>query len=213
MNRISKAPQAWLVVLLPLLVTIGTPDTALAQGDNQLWTAWVSHARLNPDWRLTMVLQDRRGDGGTTAIVRPHIGWFASPALSIHQGYDWVPRVGDKATRHEHRLWQQAVYRFGVGPVKLIGRARLEERTSSTGDDWGLRGRAMVRAMWALPRLQRFGLVASDHWMTNLNTTDWGARSGLDQHRLFVGFAATAGKKLRVEAGYLRVDLFAKERT
>jgi Protein of unknown function (DUF2490) len=67
----------------------------------------------------------------------------------------------------------------------------------------GHRLRQMFRVTMPLESAPKFSLVGSNEVFMNLNRTDWGARSGFDQNRLFVGVGYGATSKLRLEAGYL----------
>lgn len=48
-----------------------------------------------------------------------------------------------------------------------------------------------------------FTLIGWNETFYAFNDTDWGARSGYDQNRLFVGGGWTIQKNLRLEGGYL----------
>jgi hypothetical protein len=45
--------------------------------------------------------------------------------------------------------------------------------------------------------------VAFDEYFINLNNTDYGARKGFDQNRLFLGFNWAFDDSTKVELGYL----------
>ena len=84
-------------------------------------------------------------------------------------------------------------------------RSRLEQRFLETGDDMGWRFRQLIRLQkecWSCPPVM---LVAWDEAFIHLNTTDWGAETGFDQNRLFVGFGLKRDPEShwRIEIGYL----------
>lgn len=140
-----------------------------------------------------------------TLLLRPAIGVRLSPDLTLYQGYARVisPRQG-AADLKEHRSFQQVSWIVGrPGGAEISSRTRLEQRWRADGDDVGLRLREMARL--ELPFSGRDGLAALTYaelfWA--FNDTDWGARSGFDQLRTFVGVEAPIGGASTLEAGYL----------
>lgn len=180
--------------------------TAAADTDTQVWTASGATAAVSPGERGVSAWFDahlRRSDGGIVHIARPGLGYRVNRDLSVWLGYAWVPVVPDQGdTLHEHRIWQQAIYKLAAGGVSLQSRTRFEQRFGDGGDDVGLRLRQFVRAGRAIGD-SPFGLVAWDEVFIGLNDTDWGAPRGFDQNRLFVGGWAAVAPHLRVELGYL----------
>ncbi len=180
--------------------------------DPQIWTAVLGNAKLSdsatgPGLWLDMHL--RRSDSGTLHIFRPGAGYRLNTWLSIWGGYAWVPVAPDEGdTRHEHRPWQQVIvkHRFDSG-LTLQNRTRFEQRFLDSGDDIGFRVRDFVRADWSWREDGTYGLVVWDELFVALNDTDWGAESGFDQNRLFVGGFAKLAPKLRLELGYLSLYL------
>ena len=195
---------------IAVALAIAAPDAAHAEG--QIWNALFVQGRTDASSgpAIWFDAHARRRDDSTLVLLRPAIGWAFSPALLVHAGYGFIrPVPGESA---EHRVWQQVIYNHAAtDAVKLQGRARLEQRFGN-GDDVGHRVRLLARGQvqpWATP-LQ---LVAWDEVFLGLNDTDWGAASGLDQNRLFLGVGAdTAVRGVRVEVGYMNVYLHALER-
>lgn len=145
-------------------------------------------------------------DGFNQSIVRPGIGWSLSEDLTVWGGYGWIhtsPVAGDDFD--EHRIWQQLTWSRSHEAWTLALRPRLEQRFLETGDDVGWRFRQLVRVQNDLPNLPRLSFVTWDEIFFNLSDSDWGARSGFDQNRVFVGFGwkHRPESRLRTEIGYL----------
>ena len=52
--------------------------------------------------------------------------------------------------------------------------------------------------------------VAFTEGFFNLNSTQWGARDGVDQWRTFVGVGLPVAKRMRLEPGYLNQRVFRR---
>ncbi|WCT75739.1 DUF2490 domain-containing protein (plasmid) [Sphingomonas naphthae] len=83
----------------------------------------------------------------------------------------------------------------------LTTRGRLEQRWSGTGGDAGWRYRQFLRLAVPLGA-HAPALVVSEESFINLNATDWGVRSGLDQQRGMIGLAIPLNEAASIEAGY-----------
>ncbi len=203
-----------LIILSVLLVWV---SPARADETFQVWNAVLSTGRLEgPSLKPGLWFDGhaRRGDGNTVVILRPGAGLQLTPWLSVWAGYAWVPVFSDgdddqSGSRFdEHRFWQQAILTHKTSnDWALQSRTRFELRFGEGGDDIGLRVREFVRAGW----MRSDWLVKPVIWdelFVGLNDTDWGASSGYDQNRLFVGLALpTIASGARFEAGYLFVHL------
>lgn len=145
-------------------------------------------------------------DGFNQSIVRPGLGWTLNKKATLWAGYAWIrtsPLSGSDFD--ENRLWQQLTYTERCEPFTFGLRSRLEQRFLETGDETGWRFRQFFSMRHDLPKCEHIKLVAWDELFVNLNDTDFGARSGLDQNRLFVGlgFQHDPNSDLRTEVGYL----------
>lgn len=181
---------------------------AAAQHDNQVWAAsfasgpvregsrvlvwWDAHARFRDE-----------GDHLDTTILRPGVGWRASPRLDLWAGYAHITLRRPGPDGAEHRTWQQATYPIAeVAGGRLTGRTRLEQRFREGGDETGWRVRQFVR--WSRPVAgPDVSLVLSNETFIALNETDWGQRDGYDQNRAFAGLGWQMTRKFRVEGGYM----------
>lgn len=202
-----------LSLLAAAVITVTASSTARCQtiDDEGQWTALFSQGELGGSSRLRWwfdghlrLLDD--ADGFNQSIVRPGIGWSLTDDLVVWGGYGWIhtsPLAGDNFD--EHRIWQQFTWSGGNDALTFALRPRLEQRFLETGDDTGLRFRQLVRVQHQLSSEPRLTLVAWDEFFIHLNDTDWGAQTGFDQNRLFVGIGWKHDPDcpLRTEIGYL----------
>lgn len=195
--------KCWLFAACAVAVAVSP-----ARADEQVWVSSLFQVRQSREAGIVgwFDLHARRRHDGTLHIIRPAAGYAFGSSLLVHAGYAWIPTLADEGdSAHEHRIWQQALYTPTLGDlVKLQLRPRLEQRFGD-GDDIGHRLRLFARGQWT-PGGMPFDLVVWDELFLQLNDTDWGAKSGFDQNRLFVG----AGTELklrgsRVDAGYINV--------
>jgi len=145
-------------------------------------------------------------NGFHQSLIRPGVGLPLSDDLTAWVGYAWIhtdPVVGNEFD--EHRLWQQTTWSKNRDLATFALRSRLEQRFMETGDDLGWRYRQLIRLQRAMPNHPQLSFVTWDEIFFNLNDTDFGARTGFDQNRAFVGFGwkPHADSRWRTEIGYL----------
>lgn len=145
-------------------------------------------------------------DGFNQSLFRPGIGWGLTESLTVWGGYAWIhtsPIGGSDFD--EHRIWQQLTWAESYDLWTFALRPRLEQRNLEGEDDVGLRFRQLVRLQRQLPSRPGLSLVMWDEIFYNLDSTDWGAESGFDQNRAFVGFGLKHRRDshLRTEIGYM----------
>ncbi len=100
-------------------------------------------------------------------------------------------------------MWQQFSYSFDpLGDWKTASRTRLEERSIEGKADIGYRLHQMLKFTRPLP-LENTSLILSDELFLNANSTEWGAASGFDQNRAFIGLGYKLNKHNAFEIGYL----------
>ncbi|MCH2174044.1 DUF2490 domain-containing protein, partial [Myxococcota bacterium] len=171
-----------------------------------------SFESISPEWsrvRWTFDGQARFFDstnGLGQTIVRPGIGWALSESTTVWVGYGWIRDYpAGRSDIDENRLWQQLLWNGGVGGWSIQSRTRLEQRFLDTGDDVGWRFREFVKVLYPLLESNRLRFAAYNELFLNLNSTDWGADSGFDQNRLFVGLNApvNSARTVQAELGYL----------
>lgn len=144
--------------------------------------------------------------GFNQSILRPGVGLKLNEDQAIWAGYAWIltsPTQGNDFD--EHRFWQQWTSAAPLREIQFMHRSRLEQRWLETGDEVGLRWRQLLRVQRPMAESPRWTLIAWDEVFFNLNDTDWGARTGLDQNRAFfgVGFRRSTQASVRTEVGYL----------
>ena len=73
------------------------------------------------------------------------------------------------------------------------------------GDDVGWRLREFVKVVYPLIKSGRLRFAAYEEIFINLNDTDWGARAGFDQNRVFLGLNVPldSDRNIQAELGYL----------
>jgi hypothetical protein len=145
-------------------------------------------------------------DGFGQSIVRPGIGYALTESAAVWMGYGWIrSSPGSGPDFDEHRIWQQLTWSTEFAPYTLGLRSRLEQRIVETGSETGWRFRQLVSLRRPVPCVPPLSLVVWDEAFFHLNDTDWGAESGFDQNRLFLGFGykCDPDSPSRVEIGYL----------
>lgn len=145
------------------------------------------------------------GSGTNQWLVRPGIGYRINESTRAWAGYArFRSRNRSGNTSHEDRLWQQVDWsagRWRDGTVSL--RARLEQRSVSTGDDLGLVVRFMAKYVRPIESWQNASLVLAIEPFVNLRETDWGGDAGLRQNRAIVGVGWRLNDRVAVETGYM----------
>jgi hypothetical protein len=140
------------------------------------------------------------------SIVRPGVGYALNECATVWMGYGWIrTSPGSTPDFDEHRVWQQLTWSKQIELATLGSRSRLEQRFLETGSDTGWRFRQFLSWRRQLQCAPRLSLVAWDEVFIHLNDTNWGANSGFDQNRLFLGFGwkHDRASRWRIETGYL----------
>jgi len=194
-------------------LTAAAPARADVDQDAQVWTALFANGVFDRgsdgrrEGRGLLVWADvhaRRGAASFVTIARPGLGWQFAPWLQVYAGYAAIVTVPDAAASvTEHRAWQQVTAQRTSADLALQLRARLEQRVRPGAADVGHRVRLFARIGVQPDPALPLGLVVWDEVFAGLNATDWGARAGFDQNRLFLGGFARVGAALRVELGAL----------
>ncbi len=202
-----------IVGLAFLLLAAGSASHADTENDARLWLAAIgqgSFGHLRPEaekWRWWLEGQARfRDDMGTfdQALPRVGIGYTVLPKTTVWLGYGWFrTSPADGSDFDEHRIWQQLTWSHAFDKASFASRTRFEQRFLDTGDEVGGRFRQWFKL--TVPIWRRLSLAATEEVFVNFNDTDWGARSGFDQNRVFVGPGVDLDRDRhwRVEVGYL----------
>ena len=201
------------LVLAPLLLGWSVP--ALADDDGQAWSQLLVQGPIKGDVIFWAEAQTRLTDAtrATQIVLRPAIGVRLARDTTAHFGYAFVhtdPANG--AATNEHRLWQQLSFPILRTPRGLYvwGRSRIEQRKFEGRRDTGVRLRQFVRAQMPLRRGGKLSGVVFVEGFYAANTTDWGARAGMDQVRSFAGVSIPLGRQVSIEPGYLNQTIFRR---
>lgn len=205
---ITRALRTLLKVVLLSTVPC-LPAIADTEDDGRIWLNLNAQAQLpienlnayfefQPRWREDGEEFDQR-------LIRPALFYKLTPQASVWLGYaNVLTHRLTTGTTDEDRLWQQFQYNHKLtNGITLQSRTRLEQRWLSNGDDVGHRVRQLFRVTRPFASLPDLSLVGWDEVFVNFNETDWGAQSGFDQNRAFIGLGYAFTPRLRVEAGYL----------
>lgn len=187
------------------LALAGAPSPALAlDHDTQLWTQFFVQGYLVPKLRWYAEVQPRFGNDISELdrmLLRPAIGYQLTPALSLWQGYAWVPVFQPKYTS-EHRLFQQALVETKFGPINFLSRTRLEERFLDGVDGVSLRVRELARGVVRFGD-SPLGVAVYDEIFFTLNQPAGAPRRGFDQNRAFIGPNYKFSNVVQAEIGYM----------
>ncbi|MBX8846548.1 DUF2490 domain-containing protein [Sphingomonas melonis] len=207
----------WVLQWLIGALLLGAAQPAVAEDDTQAWAAVIASGTVRGDLFLWLEGQARAIDdvgGGSQLVLRPAIGARIGRDAHAVVGYAYVrtdPETG--RTTEEHRIWQQlqfAALRTKAGAPLVISRTRLEQRMIEGRDDTGWRLRQFVRLQVPIARKGAVQAVAFTEGFFNLNSTQWGARDGVDQWRTFVGVGLPVARRMRLEPGYLNQRVFRR---
>lgn len=197
---------ALLALLLPVAPVHAADDASAAWGIVSVSGPIEPQGQVTR-WRYDGQAQWRnfdRGAGGNRYVLRgsASLAWRENLALTV--GYDFHQLDPDGAAAiDEHRLWQQLGWkalRWNWGSLAL--RTRLEERMVEDSDDVGLRLRQQLALTVPLPALD-LSVIASTEPFVNVNSTDYGADSGFDRIRSYLGVRMPMTDTSALEAGYL----------
>ncbi|NWK96644.1 DUF2490 domain-containing protein [Sphingobium lactosutens] len=191
------------------LTLLSAPAHASTSEDEQFWLNLTAMGSIKDELVYFAEVQPRVGDGISRvdqALFRGALGWKFSPSLTLYQGFAHVvvPIEGGKDV-NEERSFQQLSWTLGKPwGGELSSRTRLEQRWRSDGDDMGWRVREMIRYEKPLKaNSDAVNALVYAEGFAALNDTDWGARSGFDQLRSFVGAELGLPGASTVEVGYL----------
>ena len=177
--------------------------------DNRVWLNLNAQGPLPFEkfaWYVELQPRAREeGEALDQLLSRVAVWYKLTPQSSLWLGYGNIRTHGAKSgIVDENRLWQQYTHNFKIfDDIGMLSRTRLEQRRLENGHDIGFRVRQMIRLTKPFEAHPQLSLVGSNEIFFNFNDTDWGARSGFDQNRLFFGLGYALAPKIRIEAGYL----------
>ena len=123
-------------LLLFVITAALLPASASAKSDSQLWTGGTVNVKLNDHWRLSEEVVARFSDnrnGLYEVELNTLLGYRLSKVTTLWAGYTHDPQYADGDFRIMEQAPEQATFdNFAkIGPGKLTGRLRLEQRWRS----------------------------------------------------------------------------------
>jgi len=202
-------------LLMALLAgaAISSPAHA-ATSDSQVWTNAQATVKLSDAWRLQEEMTARFSDNrnGLYEIEsNTLLGYRLNKVVTLWAGYTHNPQYsGGDFTVMEHRAREQVTFDgfAKLGPGKLNGRVRLEQRWRHNVDGTGWRVRPYLK--YSLPIAGKTALNLSSEPFFNLNTTPFQKKPGLDRVRNLVTVSTPLTKRLSGEAGYMNQHGFVR---
>lgn len=203
-HRVARA-----LLTLAFAAAAAQPACAETIEDEHAWLNLTAMGELKDELVYFAELQPRFGDGASRVdqlLLRGAVGWKLSPGVTLYQGFAHVevPVRGGRDF-NEERSFQQLNLALGKPwRGELSSRTRIEQRWRSDGGGPGWRLREMLR--YEKPLRAEGGAVSalvSTEAFIAFNDTAWGARSGFDQLRTFVGAEVALFGQTTAEIGYL----------
>jgi hypothetical protein len=201
---------------LAFLAALATPAAAWATDDGQLWTNANATVKLSDRWRLSEEVTVRFSDnknGLYELESNTLLGYRFNKVVTFWAGYTHNPQYSaGHFTRMEHRAREQVTFDSftKLGPGKLSGRIRMEQRWREGLDGTGWRLRPYLK--YSMPLQGKVNLNLSSEPFINLNTTSFQTKKGLDRVRNLVTVSIPVSKKVTGEVGYMNQHLFLSGR-
>jgi hypothetical protein len=190
------------------------PAKARAVSDSQLWTTVSATVKLSDSWRISEEIVGRFSDNrnGLYEIEsNTLLGYRLSKVTTLWAGYTHDPQyAGGDFTGMEHRAREQVTFdNFArLGPGKLSGRLRLEERWREGRDGTGWRLRPYLK--YSLPLHSKTALNIGTEPFLNFNRTSFQGTAGLDRVRNLLTISTPLFKNVTGEAGYMNQHGFVR---
>jgi hypothetical protein len=184
------------------------------------WFMYFGDHPVSEKWGVHLEGQYRRHDvvsNWQQLLLRPGVNYKASENVMLTGGYAFINthRYGEfpaAARFPEHRIFQQAVLKHGVGKAGLSHRYRLEQRyigesfINDGGDPEVRRWRYENRFRYMLRGVIPFGesdyyLAAYDEFMVNFGKNV--ASNVFDQNRAYLALGRKMGAPGNLELGYM----------
>jgi hypothetical protein len=145
----------------------------------------------------------RRASDETEARVRPALGVRVSDWAIVSAGYAWAPTFHDHAPdRRENRFFQRMTARFASSRAEVFAEARLEQRVSPEHPGVGWASSLAARGALRLGSTG-FWVLVEERAIFQMNETGFGLTAGLEENRLFGGFAYDLGPRTILRFGYM----------
>lgn len=187
--------------------------TAAHAGDSQVWATATAQVGLGGKWRAhnELVVRDSDGRGFYEVEENLMVGYKADKHVTLWLGYTFNPLYNHGSHLITEQRFRQQVNLDNVlalGPVRLGGRVRLEERwrPGFGGAAWRLR--PQVKA--SLPIHGKTVLSASHESFIDLNTNAFQRVAGEERMRNAVAISTPLSKRFTAEVGYLEQHGFSR---
>jgi len=191
------------------------PAAAWASSDSQVWTTAGVNVKLSDHWRFSQDVVGRfsdNRDGLYEIEITTLVGYRISKKVTVWGGYVHDPQYSDgDHSFTEHRAREQVTFdNFArLGPGRLSGRMRLEQRWRDNSDGTGWRARPYVK--YALPIKGKVLLNLSNETFYDFNRTDFQTRRGFNRMRNLITISGPLSKHLNGEAGYMNQYTFIRD--
>jgi hypothetical protein len=202
--------------IIAFVAALATPAAAWATDDGQLWTNANATVKLSDSWRLSEEVTVRFSDnknGLYELESNTLLGYRFNKVVTFWAGYTHNPQYSaGHFTRMEHRAREQVTFDSftKLGPGKLSGRLRLEQRWREGLDGTGWRLRPYLK--YSMPLQGKVNLNLSSEPFFNFNTTSFQTKKGLDRVRNLATVSVPISKKVTGEVGYMNQHLFLSGR-
>jgi hypothetical protein len=200
-----------LVLVLLALFPLAAQDRAVDHNAHGWYQYFGDHPVGESQWGVHLEGQFRRHDvirRGQQLLLRPGVNYEVNRHLMLTAGYAFVRtyRYGEApvpASFNEHRIWEQAWFRYGTGKVGWSTRVRFENRFLSVGPGGSFRHENRIRA-WqqvTVPLRGSFYLTGYDEiWFY---VKPYVSNSAFDQNRAYGALGFRFSPTWRMEVGYM----------
>ena len=175
------------------------------------------HAFGDSKWGVHLEGQWRRHDvitKGQQLLLRPGVNYTVNDWLMLTVGYAFADtfRYGEyPAARFrfpEHRIWEQALFRYRTGNIAWLTRIRFENRflgvvnpETRSVDSYRYENRLRMLQQIRVPITQRQYFTAYDEFWVYVKP--YVSSSAFDQNRAYVALGHQFNDRWRFEAGYM----------
>jgi hypothetical protein len=197
-----------------ILISLTASTRVSAASDSQVWTTAAATVKLADKWRISEEVVGRFSDhrNGLYEIEsNTLIGYRLSKVVGLWAGYTHAPQyVGGHFTIMEQRAREQVTFDgfARLGPGKLSGRMRLEQRWRAGVEGTGWRLRPYLK--YSIPLHGKTALNVSSEPFFDLNRTNFQRTGGLDRVRNLVTVSTPLSRTLTGEVGYMNQHGFVR---
>lgn len=211
-NSISNNKFMRFAYALALVGSVFGAQSAHAS-DQQYWQTATATVALPENFKLSAEVVARTSDPrGFYELEQNYMaGYKVTKKVTAWLGYTRDPNyLHGTFTVMEQRFRQQvtADNMFQVGPAKISGRMRLEERWRAGIDGTGWRLRPYVKA--TIPAFGKTSLVLSHESFIDLSRTSFQKVSGYERMRNAISLSMPLNKNFTVDIGYLNQHGFVR---